>query len=213
MRTHHRGSASPHHILRKQEGTTMVRWYRYFWLSSLVLALVPFTGAVALAQEKEAAPGRASNQEVIDLLKKVIQKLEAQDAQQGRRPAIRLEKSPEKGEGQQAIRELEKARIELLKELQTGRTQNPNKEAPKPESPELQKARAEVQAGEQRLQEAKSRLTKLQGAPGTGWQVIERQPASPPPGAPDARRQALEKRLDALLREIEELRREIKKPR
>jgi hypothetical protein len=175
----------------------MFRCYRWVWSSSLVIALAHLTATVALAQEKGAAsaavappgkvlaPGQASNQEIIDLLKKVIQKLEAQEAQQGRRPAIRLEKVPEQAAEQQAIRELEKARGELLKQLQTVRAQEQNKDAPKPESPELHKARAEVQAAEQRLQEAKARLAKVQGDHAAGWQVIKRQPGSPPPGASD----------------------------
>jgi len=125
--------------------------------------------------------GGGSNQEVVDLLKKAVQLLEARNPMPVPQPqAVRIINVP----------------------VKTTYLSQPK------ESPELERARSEVKAAEQRLQEAKDRLAKLQTAPKTAavklyWQQFEARPAD--------RTAELEKRIDRLIQEVEAIRQEIKK--
>lgn len=103
----------------------------------------------------------------------------------------------------------------------------------KPSEAELQKAREEVKkrtaemekAFEQmreagrKLWEAREKLNKLEGRPGYRSPWFGRPPSGPGRGAPErpapmdpARAAELEKKLDRILKDVEELRREIRKP-
>jgi hypothetical protein len=84
-----------------------------------------------------------SNREIIELLKQVIQKLE--------------------GQGKSPIPAKAFWRVEQI-DMKPGAFWRVGPRDPGKESPELQQARAEVKAAEQRLQEAKARLAKLQAA-------------------------------------------------
>jgi hypothetical protein len=155
----------------------------------------------AVAQAPAAAPKPPNaNQEIIELLKQVLQKLEAQEGRRAQTPAAPLrfqiqgrDQSIKKVEAE-AVQQLERARRQLEQTLQ--------KEA---KTTEVDKARAEVKAAELRLAEAKARLAKLEATQTTsGWTVIS-QPA-PQVSKPSD----VEQRLDRLLREVEQLRQEIR---
>lgn len=147
---------------------------------------------------KLSTQAQNSNQEVIALLKQVIQKLEAQGGQPGnRQPMVEWKK------------------------IETARVQ---------ESPELDKARAEVKEAEARLAAARARLAKLQGAvpdavreerririqqpmakPEARWIELPVRPGVPAVPAPPAKASDLEQRLDRLIREVDAIRNELKK--
>jgi hypothetical protein len=134
--------------------------------------------------QKVQSAGTSPNQEIIDLLKKVIQKLEAQGKLHD---ALKVEMRLQKPtyaiptEVRWVTRDVKKA------------------------SPEVEKAQAEVKAAEQRLREAQARLAQVQAV------VVIPQPrlvVTTPPAAGSA---DLEKRLNRLVEELEALRRDIKK--
>lgn len=182
--------------------------------------IVTSQGVVLDGAGQPGAPARSPspNDELIALLKKAIQILEAQSGKQPPQPvlmrrAVVTDQSPE----------VRKARYELTKRLQELQFQVGKQESKpmirvetiqrKPATPELDKARAEVKAAEQRLQEAKARLAKLEAQPAIGsapsyWMTTPRREPAAAPKSPD-----LEKRLDRLEQALEEIRRELKKGR
>jgi hypothetical protein len=179
------------------------------------------------------APTKAdSNREIIDLLKQVIQKLEARD------------KTPATSSG--AVRLWD---VTTGKELAGTKAVSPihvdvvpgtaisrfwQEEA---SGPDLTKAGQEVELARKRLDEATDKLRRLEAArpqaKTSGWKAVEVKPDETKPAdaaqrriqvirgkieekakektVPESKRQELEKRLERLMRELEELRRELKK--
>jgi hypothetical protein len=148
---------------------------------------------------------KSTNQEIVELLKKAIKLLEAQDGKKAGKPVDGWQIVPKTKESA----ELDRAKAYLLKMLELHEAKQANQtEKPKiiwdvapgkKVSPEIQKARDEVAAAEQMLAKAKVKLAKLQAAP-----VV-----TPPADS------TLEQRLDRLIQELEALRKEVKqgKPR
>jgi hypothetical protein len=189
---------------------------------ALTLSLVLISGNRLAAEQIEVqfqvrpATKADNNREIIELLKQVIQKLEAQNAA-----------APDRGRFEVPKAELEAARkqLEAALKAQQQRLAQSNEE--------LQKALQEVEQARKRLLEAEEKLRKIQGGAGWiqappglerrkaveikpepkagAWKVIEIKAETKPATAADPKREALEKRLDALMKEIEELRRELKK--
>ena len=118
----------------------MLRIFVGTCLSLLACAAVP-----ALAQQASGPSGSKadSNREIIELLKQVIQKLE--------------------GKGKSPIPAKVRWRVEQI-DMKPGTFWRVVPRDPGKESPEVEKARAEVKAAEERLQEAKAKLAKLQAA-------------------------------------------------
>ena len=134
-------------------------------------------------------PQGNSNAELIALLKKAIQILEAQGGQ----PPVRAPLQWQKLEDPRAHEEMAKRMKELHMRLQ---------QHPKADSPDVARAREAMQMAEKQLAQAKETLARVLGGQGG-------QPKPEPP--PAARSAELEKRLDMLMRELEEIRREMKR--
>jgi hypothetical protein len=212
-----------------------------FLLGALLSTALLFGGRAAGGEIRfEVAPqGTAksqSNQEIIELLKQVIQKLEAQDGV--RRPgAADPAAKAQLDQARQALEAMLKAQQKRLAE-----------------SGELKKAQQELDEAKRRVQEAEAKVRKLQGGAGAGWTIQPGAPIKVIPVKPDAKwgelkpgqreirvpgatielelrprkveakpverartadpkSDTLEKRVDALMREIEEIRKELKKSR
>jgi hypothetical protein len=149
-----------------------------------------------------------ANREIIELLKQIIQKLEAQSQAPGAPAGIERRPGQAKWEVQAVpVQQAEKRLVAIL---------NQQRE----KLGDVNKAREEVEQARKRLQEAVEKLHKLEAgraAPGSPWRIetktAEKKPGAPAPAdeAKEKKRQELEKRLDQLMRELEAIRRELKK--
>jgi hypothetical protein len=154
-----------------------------------------FSGTIILNQV-ELVPAKSPNQEVVELLKKAIRILEGKGNPKPGDPIeieLRFEKpKPQIKPGEPLRIRFEDFRFQFQPAKKT--------------APELEKARAEVLAAEANFHAAKARLAKLQAAPKKSDPIIIIQRKPPAPTSAD-----LEQRINRLIQEIEELRKQIKK--
>ena len=154
------------------------------------------------AKQKPAS----DNQEIIQLLKQILQKLEAKEGKSGWQmvpgPELRLHLEGAKGE----------AAAELWRALNVAQDQ-PKKAKPQPEvgqakatveqaKAELERAWAHVKVAEATVAQAKARLAQAEANFKAVLKAAEK--AAPAPQASD-----LEQRLDRLLREVQELQQQL----
>jgi hypothetical protein len=184
-------------------------------LFATVLSAILLSGTARAEEIKvqvigQPAPQADANREIIELLKQVIQKLEAQGKKAPGAPAG-IERRPAQGKWEVEAVPVQQA--EAQKRLVAILNRQREKLG------DVNKAREEVEQAKKRLQEAVEKLQKLEGraAPGSPWRIEAKtevkKPGTPAPTeeAKEKKRQELEKRLDQLMRELEAIRRELKK--